>query len=866
MLEKQDEELIAEARLQLNGFVFPQAAGEEIRLEVAAGHPAVPETLQEIIGQMEKDYAALEDEIRVKTDDQKKLEEEKTRGEALNGLLADLDRKRAQLSGAREQKEDMEALRELIGRAEAAERLIPAEEAMNQAEKEWDGVREKIRSLEEDKARLKKKAGELETRLEAMERENRPVMEAWEEQQARIRNVLPFYDEKEKSDRVYRERIAEAEKAARKAKALGKELEKKKERQEEIALELKRLEPAGEAAAAVASRSVRDLSLRLTVLENMKTLVRDVQRFQEEEERLAAELGAAREAGLAAEEEHLRLNRAFLEGQAGLLARDMRRKLETEGVVRCPVCGTIHTGPETASFAEYREDIPTKDRVDAAMEAWNTAREAEKQAELSHSRKAQECRSRQQELNGKAKELLCLAEWEDPAGSMVLEEAIRSCRSQLDDARKAYDQAVKDKEDKDQAVLEKKKTDVEAAGLALALDEARRTAGRAETEAAAARAGVEHWQKQLDGFPESKRETRLRLDELDEELGKCRSQIEQAKKQVEECRNAQASNEGKLAGAFSERESRRKEWETAVRIFETGLKKYSFADEETYQEALSPEGERLTREALSRWISRKREVVGNYDKNCGELGAAIRQLEESVKGQKRVDLETMEAGIREASAILKDLKKKENRMGADLQIDRRICTRLNEIRARQKRLCRAMEKLKPLSETANGSYAFCRYVLSGFFHNIVGQANIHLETMTDGEYCLVPKETGDGRKNIGLELKVLNTITGLERETATLSGGQLFEASLALALGLSDVVQMESTSTIRIDSMFIDEGFGSLDGGRLDKAIEVLRHLSAGRRQIGIISHVARLDECLPRQIHVIAGERGSTVKIETDV
>ena len=91
------------------------------------------------------------------------------------------------------------------------------------------------------------------------------------------------------------------------------------------------------------------------------------------------------------------------------------------------------------------------------------------------------------------------------------------------------------------------------------------------------------------------------------------------------------------------------------------------------------------------------------------------------------------------------------------------------------------------------------------------------------------------------------------------------DANLGLALGLSDIVQMDSTSSIRIDSMFIDEGFGSLDSGRLDKSIEVLEHLAAGKRQIGIISHVSRLDECLPKKIHVIAGERGSTVRIETD-
>ena len=157
-------------------------------------------------------------------------------------------------------------------------------------------------------------------------------------------------------------------------------------------------------------------------------------------------------------------------------------------------------------------------------------------------------------------------------------------------------------------------------------------------------------------------------------------------------------------------------------------------------------------------------------------------------------------------------------------------------------------------------------MLSGFFHRIVEQANVHLDTMTDGEYQLVPTQEGDRRASLGLGLRILNTITNLERETASLSGGQMFEASLSLALGLSDVVQMESTGTIRIDSMFIDEGFGSLDGVRLDRAIEVLAHLSGGKRQIGIISHVARLDECLPRKIRVIATHSGSCVQVETDM
>jgi exonuclease SbcC len=139
--------------------------------------------------------------------------------------------------------------------------------------------------------------------------------------------------------------------------------------------------------------------------------------------------------------------------------------------------------------------------------------------------------------------------------------------------------------------------------------------------------------------------------------------------------------------------------------------------------------------------------------------------------------------------------------------------------------------------------------------------------MSGGQYELKRCRAADNnRSQSGLELDVIDHYNGTERSVRTLSGGESFKASLSLALGLSDVVQMDSMSTVRIDSMFIDEGFGSLDGERLDKALDVLQHLSGGKRQIGIISHVARLDECLPRKIHVIASQGGSFVRVEADV
>jgi exonuclease SbcC len=230
------------------------------------------------------------------------------------------------------------------------------------------------------------------------------------------------------------------------------------------------------------------------------------------------------------------------------------------------------------------------------------------------------------------------------------------------------------------------------------------------------------------------------------------------------------------------------------------------------------------------------------------------------------DLQAVTDQITEAKRSLEGIRAKERDLDTKLRQDEQILDRLRCLQRKREYAAAAISRLSPLSDAANGSFAFSRYVLNGFFHRIVEQANVHLDTMTDGEYQLVATQEGDRRSSLGLGLRILNTLTNLERETASLSGGQMFEASLSLALGLSDVVQMESTSTIRIDSMFIDEGFGSLDGERLDKALDVLQHLSGGKRQIGIISHVARLDECLPRKIHVIASQGGSFVRVEADV
>jgi exonuclease SbcC len=166
---------------------------------------------------------------------------------------------------------------------------------------------------------------------------------------------------------------------------------------------------------------------------------------------------------------------------------------------------------------------------------------------------------------------------------------------------------------------------------------------------------------------------------------------------------------------------------------------------------------------------------------------------------------------------------------------------------------------KPLNDTANGAVNLETYVQMAYFDRILFQANKRLEIMTDGQYELVrQEEENDGRRKWGLELDVIDHYNGSLRSVKTLSGGEAFKASLALALGLSDEIQT-SAGGIRMDTMFIDEGFGALDEDSLRQAVRVLDELGGNGRLVGIISHVPDLKERIDRQIVVKKTQAGGS-------
>jgi exonuclease SbcC len=172
-----------------------------------------------------------------------------------------------------------------------------------------------------------------------------------------------------------------------------------------------------------------------------------------------------------------------------------------------------------------------------------------------------------------------------------------------------------------------------------------------------------------------------------------------------------------------------------------------------------------------------------------------------------------------------------------------------------------------LSEVANGKnqygVTFQRYVLGALLDDVTIAATQRLQLMSRGRYQLQrTMERAHSRAAGGLELEIFDAYTGLERGVATLSGGEIFLASLSLALGLADVVQAY-TGGIHLDTIFVDEGFGTLDPETLDYVLRSLIDLQQGGRLVGIISHVPELKERIDARLEVQLAERGSVASFK---
>ena len=285
------------------------------------------------------------------------------------------------------------------------------------------------------------------------------------------------------------------------------------------------------------------------------------------------------------------------------------------------------------------------------------------------------------------------------------------------------------------------------------------------------------------------------------------------------------------------------------------LEKSGFVSEETYHLAILPERSRSKLEREEK----------EYESQCLRQQSEQKLLEKQVSGKTYTDTTELNEQLKAEKQVLKEAEKTYMELHTAYENDRAVLQNCAVYLEKGKKLESEDQVIKSLSKTANGRLSgsakidFETYIQRQYFKQIIHEANKRLLTMSNHQFILKLKEEANtGRKtNEGLDLSVYSLVTDSERDVKTLSGGESFLAALAMALGLSDIVE-RSAGAIHPDMMFIDEGFGSLDAQSRQQAIEVLGELAGDSRMVGIISHVTELKEQIDRQLVVSRTDKGS--------
>ena len=343
-------------------------------------------------------------------------------------------------------------------------------------------------------------------------------------------------------------------------------------------------------------------------------------------------------------------------------------------------------------------------------------------------------------------------------------------------------------------------------------------------------------------------EQQARRDALDR-------QIPQKEEELTRARGTEAAAKEQIASLTAAAEHLEKQL-GAIR------EKLPIADKAEAERQLASRRRQLDR--LQRELAGAEQTVNACKEELAGIWAAIDQLKLQLAEDCAYDTEEAE---REKAALL---GRKAKILAMQKDIHARLTANMRaqkDIAATAEQMSRLEEKhawVRALSDTANGTVSgkekimLETYIQTTYFDRILRRANLRLMKMSGGQYDLKRRRKAESmRGQSGLELDIVDHVNGTERSVNTLSGGEAFLASLALALGLSDEVQM--STGIKLDTLFVDEGFGSLDPEALSKAFHTLAGLTEGNRLVGIISHVGELKERIDRQIVVTKQRSGGS-------
>lgn len=820
---------------------------------------------------------------------QKFQERLKDKAKGLYGAYADSVKSIGQYAGG-VMAEDGERWQAAVESKDLEAMLDLLEEMIREDESGAAGLDQDLKAVRERSGLLGQRLGEARSAAKAQEdaqraeqelRENRPLFEearavferekgrAGEREQligeiSRAQENLKAYDEHDRLAADSRACQAEAKGMEAVEAAAGKEAETLGLKLQELQEELDRLQTVGEELVTARSAAERLGQNRQRIAAH----ARELSEYRAEERKLAAaqrEYQVADHARRAREAEYQELYQVFLDSQAGILAAGLKPGQP------CPVCGSLEH-PAPAGRADAGDGTEGRPGAPGAGAAVHEARGAGAAIHEAPSRPSH-----------------------TPVTKEQVEAASRRAKEASDAAAKLSLRAGGVKGSLDQRFERmKEQVEVEIGGWKESWQERIRGA-----QAEGREAFLEEWKlvlEQLDGVLRRQAEAGEQTIRGLEEQAKRRGQLEAQKKKgtqaLENCRERrQEAGKARLRA-----ETRRTELERQIAEMK---KRLPHGDRAAAEEELTEHRRRLLamEQALNAAEKRLNEYSGRVSAAEARAQALNRQLEAFYRQQEeryvicaapQGNLSPMpdsspaaplspsdwvrqlEAELAGTGETLERLEAGRNRLHHRLETNRLARDNMVRQRAAMEAARQQWTWVKAMADTAAGEVngkdkiTFETYVQMAYFERIIARANARFMVMSGGQYELKRCMEEDGRGKNGLGLSVIDHYNGSERSARTLSGGESFQASLSLALGLSDEIQSQAGG-IRLDTMFVDEGFGSLDGESLNLAVKALAGLAEGNRLVGIISHVPELKERIEKQI-VVTKEKSGGSRAEIDI
>jgi exonuclease SbcC len=765
--------------------------------------------------------------------DKKAVEVSRDQAVQLMKQLSDLSQKEAQLKEKLDLETEIKASQQLLAQAINAQKIQPL--FINHQD-QLLALNRRRQALESSVA-IVKETGQRHAAAEsavALARENATELNALHKQQLELERLeIQNIELKQAQQQLKRAEVLLSESNAN--------LKAKKDQQKGLNDEL-----------IASEKHSKSLSLKLETLAPKQMALREMStqlEQRQELEKLREQFAIQKKSGSNCEQQFLITEQAFRvaetatkktemawhAGQAALLASEL------DDGAPCPVCGSKEHPALAAADSSRKlvdkaevdqvraKEADTRQAMDASRKTWDVAVNALAQT-------IKEC----ERLEGK------LAQLADQTLELLV--------SAFENDSKEIQALLDKQEEAKKLQLRIETIKAEQITVIDALDEMTRLNGEVNEQVVRIQVGVD---KLFATIPEDLREAGA----LSAKLEALKIRITQITATLEKAENDLITARSDFDKATSNHAALQKQLDEQIRLTEktgsawtSALETSPFESDDAFQSALMDDKDQ---QAINSNIE-------TYRSEVDALKGAIKQMRNEVSDKTKPDLAAIEATLLEkteafglADRAWRKLDQRNNQL-------KEIRNKLDQAHKRNEVLEAEYKVIGTLSDVANGNtgnkISLQRFVLSVLLDDVLIQASQRLIQMSKGRYQLVRKEDrAKGNKASGLELEVEDGYTGKTRSVATLSGGESFMAALSLALGLSDVVQTYAGG-IKLDTLFIDEGFGSLDPESLDLAIRTLIDLQASGRMIGIISHVSELKEQMALRLDVVSGQTGSHI------